>query len=150
MHQPQLTQDEHDLLKALAEKEPLPGVPNHLSGRLSLYKLVAETPEGWVLTPAGKDALNVPTLPTPAKSAAPTVRRCFSGATRSPFAFGAKSGLLDLEAGAMRAGADRTSHSRNGPAAELFEPTFRHDMTWLGFEDPICHRRRFRRRGRRA
>jgi hypothetical protein len=65
MRIPRLTQQEHDILKDLAEKGPLRRIPTPLSGRLVLYRLADETPQGWIIAPAGKDALNTPAPSTP-------------------------------------------------------------------------------------
>jgi hypothetical protein len=60
MNIPLLTQQEHAVLKKLAEDGPSRGILPPTSGRLGLYNLINETPAGWVITPTGKEALGRP------------------------------------------------------------------------------------------
>ena len=70
-----LTNEERATLKVLAADGPKRLRPPVL-GRLALYKLITETPEGWRITEAGQDAVaraparrtDKPTPPAPERS----------------------------------------------------------------------------------
>ena len=45
---------------------PLRDLATAVRGRLALYRLIDETPDGWKITPLGRQALQVaPSAPTP-------------------------------------------------------------------------------------
>jgi len=52
-----LSEDEREILKALSAGEPLREIPMPMRGRLSLYKLITETAQGWLITDDGREAL---------------------------------------------------------------------------------------------
>jgi len=52
-----LGEDEREILKALSMGKPLREIPMPLRGRLSLYKLITETTQGWLITDDGREAL---------------------------------------------------------------------------------------------
>ncbi len=52
-----LGEQERDVLRALAKGEPLRRISPPVRGRLALYNLIAETPRGWIITEAGREAL---------------------------------------------------------------------------------------------
>jgi len=54
---PVLNEDERSALEALASSGPERALDPPLRGRLALYKLIDETPEGWKITALGRDAL---------------------------------------------------------------------------------------------
>jgi hypothetical protein len=55
---PALTNDERAILRMLAEGGRAMDLPLPLRGRLALYGLVNATPEGWIITPDGRDAID--------------------------------------------------------------------------------------------
>ncbi len=54
---PALTDDERRLLQALADNGPSRDLPRPVRGWFELYGMVAETPQGWVITRTGREAL---------------------------------------------------------------------------------------------
>ncbi|WP_332054323.1 hypothetical protein [Reyranella sp.] len=52
-----LTDEERAALENLAAFGPERGLAPPLRGRLALYKLIDETPQGWKITSLGRDAL---------------------------------------------------------------------------------------------
>jgi hypothetical protein len=63
---PALTKEERSVLKKLAEDGPSKDLPRPLRGRLALYFLVSETPQGWIITEDGRDAIGrAPTKESP-------------------------------------------------------------------------------------
>ena len=52
-----LTEEERDILKALRTGEAVREIPMPMRGRLSLYNLVTETRQGWIITDEGREAL---------------------------------------------------------------------------------------------
>lgn len=73
---PLLTSAERAALESLATVGPERGLDPALRGRLALYKLVDETPEGWKITPLGRNVLaasgppSEPRLPRSARDSA--------------------------------------------------------------------------------
>jgi hypothetical protein len=57
-----LTDDERVALENLATFGPDRDLDRTLRGRLALYKLIDETPEGWKITAAGREALTAARL----------------------------------------------------------------------------------------
>jgi hypothetical protein len=62
---PPLTELEVRRLTELAEHGPTRHLPSETRGRLALYKLIDETPEGWSITALGSEALNI--VPQPVR-----------------------------------------------------------------------------------
>ena len=56
---PSLTEAERSALEDLAAHGPSRTVTGPIRGRLALYKLIDETPEGWSITALGRQALQV-------------------------------------------------------------------------------------------
>jgi hypothetical protein len=52
-----LTDEERAALEQLAAFGPDRGLDPPLRGRLALYRLIDETPQGWKITPLGREAL---------------------------------------------------------------------------------------------
>jgi len=65
MNIPPLTQQERAVLLNLAERGASRAISPPMSGRLALYELIAETPAGWTITPAGQEALRRPVSSPP-------------------------------------------------------------------------------------
>jgi hypothetical protein len=65
---PSLTAEERAALEDLATHGPSRTVTVPIRGRLALYKLIDEKPEGWTITALGREALRV--VPPIADSAA--------------------------------------------------------------------------------
>jgi hypothetical protein len=66
---PSLTDAERAALEEMATHGPTRTVAVPIRGRLALYKLIDETPDGWKITPLGRQALQVaPTAAGPAQS----------------------------------------------------------------------------------
>jgi hypothetical protein len=57
MAAPTLTNDERTALEHLVAFGPERELDRPLRGRLALYRLIDETPEGWKITPLGREAL---------------------------------------------------------------------------------------------
>lgn len=55
---PALTKEEQFILRKLAEDGPTMDLARPLRGRLALYRLVSETPQGWIITQDGRDAID--------------------------------------------------------------------------------------------
>jgi len=65
---PSLSDAERAVLEDLLLHGPNRNLPTPIRGRLGLYKLIDETPEGWKITPLGQQALQVaPTASTPSQ-----------------------------------------------------------------------------------
>jgi hypothetical protein len=64
---PPLTNLEVKSLTELAEHGPTRHLPPELRGRLALYKLIDETPEGWRITARGRETLKIEPQPAPAE-----------------------------------------------------------------------------------
>lgn len=85
---PSLTDTERAVLEEMAAHGPNRSLSVPIRGRLALYKLIDETPEGWIITPLGRQALQE----APSATASTTARR--RGAGRGPDAerhYGKKS-----------------------------------------------------------
>jgi hypothetical protein len=54
---PTLTNDERTALEHLATFGPERDLDRPLRGRLALYRLIDETPDGWKITPLGRETL---------------------------------------------------------------------------------------------
>jgi hypothetical protein len=54
---PTLTKDERTALEHLAASGPERDLDRPMRGRLALYRLIDETPDGWKITPLGREAL---------------------------------------------------------------------------------------------
>jgi hypothetical protein len=56
---PSLNDAERAVLEEMVVHGPHRSVSVPIRGRLALYKLIDETPEGWIITPLGRQALQV-------------------------------------------------------------------------------------------
>ena len=56
---PSLSDAERAVLEDMLLHGPNRNMPTPIRGRLALYKLIDETPEGWKITPFGQQALQV-------------------------------------------------------------------------------------------
>jgi hypothetical protein len=56
---PSLSDAERSVLEDLLLHGPNRNLPTPIRGRLALYKLIDETPDGWKITPLGQQALQV-------------------------------------------------------------------------------------------
>jgi hypothetical protein len=56
---PSLSDAERAALEEMAAHGPTRDLSTPVRGRLALYKLIDETPEGWKITPLGRQALQV-------------------------------------------------------------------------------------------
>jgi hypothetical protein len=56
---PSLTDAERAVLEGMVAHGPTRDVSTQTRGRLALYKLIDETPDGWTITPLGREALRV-------------------------------------------------------------------------------------------
>jgi hypothetical protein len=74
---PSLTDSERAVLEEMAAHGASRDLSVPIRGRLALYKLIDETPEGWIITPFGRQALQA--APSAASPSAP--RRRDSGRT---------------------------------------------------------------------
>jgi hypothetical protein len=72
---PSLTDDERAVLEGMVAHGPSRGLPVPIRGRLALYKLIDETPGGWIITALGRQALHA----APSAGAPATPRRKDSG-----------------------------------------------------------------------
>jgi hypothetical protein len=89
---PTLTNDEWLLLRSVAVNGPVKFLPRPTSGRFELYGLIAETPNGWIITRAGRAALGrkpaeedaSPQDPHPTERSAKTGKR-LPNRRKSPF-----------------------------------------------------------------
>src|SRR6185436_5046693 len=64
---PSLTDAERAVLEEMVAHGPSRSLSVPVRGRLALYKLIDETPEGWIITPLGRQALQVaPSATSPA------------------------------------------------------------------------------------
>jgi len=62
---PSLSDAERGALEEMAAHGPMRELSTPVRGRLALYKLIDETPEGWKITPLGRQALQVaPSAPS--------------------------------------------------------------------------------------
>ena len=67
---PSLTDAERAVLEEMVVHGPGRNLPTPIRGRLALYRLIDETPDGWKITPLGRQALQVaPAAPTPGQPA---------------------------------------------------------------------------------
>jgi hypothetical protein len=65
---PSLSDAERAVLEDLLLHGPHRNLPTPIRGRMALYKLIDETPEGWKITPLGQQALQVaPAASTPSQ-----------------------------------------------------------------------------------
>jgi len=65
---PSLSDAERAVLEDLLLHGPNRNLPTPIRGRMALYKLIDETPEGWKITPLGQQALQVaPAASTPSQ-----------------------------------------------------------------------------------
>jgi hypothetical protein len=74
---PSLSDAERAVLEDLLLHGANRNLPTPIRGRMALYKLIDETPDGWKITPLGQQALQVapsanPTSPTPPKEGRPS------------------------------------------------------------------------------
>ena len=66
---PSLSDAERAVLEDLLVRGPNRNLPTPIRGRMALYKLIDETPEGWKITPLGQQALQVaPSAGTPSQA----------------------------------------------------------------------------------
>ena len=56
---PTLTEPERSTLEDLAIRGPSRSVTGPIRGRLALYRMIDETPQGWAITAFGRQALEV-------------------------------------------------------------------------------------------
>jgi hypothetical protein len=56
---PSLTDAERAALEEMVVHGPSRNLPTPIRGRLGLYRLIDETPDGWKITPLGRQALQV-------------------------------------------------------------------------------------------
>jgi hypothetical protein len=68
MQIPLLTEEECAILAKLAEGRPSRSISPPTLGRLALYNLIDETPEGWAITAVGKRALSLRPTGQPANA----------------------------------------------------------------------------------
>lgn len=68
---PSLSDAERVVLEDMLLHGPNRNLPTPIRGRLALYKLIDETPEGWKITPLGQQALQVAPAASNAASQAP-------------------------------------------------------------------------------
>jgi hypothetical protein len=66
MQIPLLTEEERAILAKLAEGRPSQSISPPTLGRLALYNLIDETPDGWTITAVGKRALSMRPIGLPA------------------------------------------------------------------------------------
>src|SRR5690242_6271697 len=67
---PSLSDTERAALEQMAADGPARYLPMAMRGRLALYKLIDETPDGWGITVRGREALQAaPFAPTPGQQA---------------------------------------------------------------------------------
>jgi hypothetical protein len=67
---PSLNEAERMALEEMAVHGPSRDLPTPVRGRLALYRLIDETPEGWKITPLGRQALQAaPAAPAPGQPA---------------------------------------------------------------------------------
>ena len=94
MKTPAVANDDRALLQSLADEGPRLTLPDAVRGRLFLYNLITETPRGWVITDAGREALLRPaadepvakgTFKVPPSSGHDAPRRRSPNARKSPF-----------------------------------------------------------------
>lgn len=65
---PSLSDAERAVLEDLLMHGPNRNLSTPIRGRMALYKLIDETPEGWKITPLGQQALQVaPTASSPSQ-----------------------------------------------------------------------------------
>jgi hypothetical protein len=69
---PSLTEPERSTLEDLAMHGPSRSLTGPIRGRLALYKMIDETPQGWTITALGRQALRV--VP-PVADAAPSQKK---------------------------------------------------------------------------
>lgn len=66
---PSLSDAERAVLEDLLLHGPNRNLPTPIRGRMALYKLIDETPDGWKITPFGQQALHVaPSVSTPSQA----------------------------------------------------------------------------------
>ena len=68
---PSLSDAERAVLEDLLLHGPNRNLPTPIRGRMALYKLIDETPEGWKITPLGQQALQVAPSATPQSQGSP-------------------------------------------------------------------------------
>jgi hypothetical protein len=91
---PSLSDTERAVLEELMMHGPNRNLPTPIRGRLALYKLIDETPDGWKITPLGQQALQVaPSAASPAQgprreSRSPEHERHYGKKTRDTSWFG--------------------------------------------------------------
>ena len=66
---PSLTDAERAALEEMHAHGPTRDLSTPVRGRLALYKLIDETPEGWKITPLGQQALQVAPSTSPTAQA---------------------------------------------------------------------------------
>lgn len=85
---PSLTEPERAALEDLAIHGPSRSVTGPIRGRLALYRMIDETPQGWTITAFGRQALQV--IP-PASDAEPNQKKGPSRSSESGRHYGKKS-----------------------------------------------------------
>jgi len=77
---PNLSEVERSALEDMAIRGPLRDMPASIRGRLALYRLIDEKPDGWAITALGRQALQaVPAIGQPETSHRREVRRAGGG-----------------------------------------------------------------------
>ncbi len=66
---PSLSDAERAVLEDLLLHGPNRNLPTPIRGRMALYRLIDETPEGWKITPLGQQALQVAPSASPSSQA---------------------------------------------------------------------------------
>ena len=66
---PSLSDAERAVLEDLLLHGPSRNLPTPIRGRMALYRLIDETPEGWKITPLGQQALQVAPSTSPTAQA---------------------------------------------------------------------------------
>jgi hypothetical protein len=85
---PSLTEAERTALEEMAVHGPSRTVPVPIRGRLALYKLIDETPEGWRITAFGRQCLQVP---PPVAESTPNPKKGSSRSSESGRHYGKKT-----------------------------------------------------------
>ncbi len=65
---PTLSDAERAVLEDLLLHGPNRNLPTPIRGRMALYRLIDETPEGWKITPLGQQALQVAPSASPSQT----------------------------------------------------------------------------------
>ncbi len=73
---PSLSDAERAVLEDLLLHGPNRNLPTPIRGRMALYKLIDETPEGWKITPLGQQALHPASVSRHARRSRPGAASC--------------------------------------------------------------------------